>query len=85
VATVNLKNVSGEPLYLGRPDGLRIDDGQIIHVEGKLAPKADQPDDAVVVIEADGELRAYPTATWSVTADKSKSTPDVPAPSGENA
>lgn len=80
--TVNLKNISGEALHLGRPDGPRIEPGQIIHVDGKLAPKAEQPEDAVVIDEG-GVLRAYPALTWSVTAEKSKSEPDVPAPSGE--
>lgn len=80
--TVNLKNISGEPVYLGRPDGPRVEAGQVIHVEGKLAPKKEQPDDATVVGEGD-DARAYPHAVWKVTGENTKSEPDVPAPSAE--
>jgi len=81
MATVNLKNVSGEPLYLGRPDGRRVDDGEVIHVEGTIAKSS--PDDAYVIGTGD-DARAYPKSTWKVTAEKSKSEPDIPAPSKEN-
>lgn len=80
--TTNLKNVSGGGLYLGRPDGRYIDDGEVIHVEGKLAAKKDQPDDAYLIGEGD-DARLYPHAIWKLTGDNTKSEPDVPAPSTE--
>lgn len=79
--TVNLQNVSGEPLYLGRPDGRRIDDGEIIHVEGALSK--DSPDDAYLIGAGD-DARLYPKAIWKMTTAKAKSDPDVPAPSKES-
>lgn len=81
--TVNLKNVSGEAIYLGRSDGRRIEDGEVIHVEGKLAAKKDQPEDAVLVGEGD-DARLYPLSVWKMTGENTKSEPDVTAPSKEN-
>lgn len=78
--TVNLKNVSGEPVYLGRPDGRRVENGEVIHVEGKLARK--QPEDAFLIGEGD-DARAYPHSVWSNAGGSTKSEPDVPAPSAE--
>jgi hypothetical protein len=80
--TVNLKNVSGGPLYFGRSNGRRVEDGEVIHVEGKLAAKSSQPDDAYLIDEG-GEERLYPHSVWKMTGDKTKSDPDVPAPSSE--
>lgn len=76
--TVNLKNVSGEVVYLGRPDGRRVEDGEVVHVEGKLAK--DSPDDAYLVGSGD-DARLYPHSVWKLTAANAKSEPDVPAPS----
>lgn len=81
--TVNLKNISGDAVYLGRPDGRRIEDGEVIHLEGSLAPKKDQPEDGYVVGQGD-DARAYPHSVWKLTGDNTKADPDVPAPSKEN-
>ena len=55
--TVNLQNVSGEPLFLGRPDGRRVEDGEIVHVEGTLSK--DSPEDAFLIGDGDeGHLEA---------------------------
>lgn len=79
--TVNLKNVSGGPVALGRADGRRIDDGEVIHVEGKVSK--DSPDDAYLIGEGD-DARLYPHSVWKMTSPGSKSEPDVTAPSKEN-
>lgn len=81
MATVNLKNTSGGPLYLGRADGRRVDDGEIIHVEGSLQKSS--PEDAYVIGTGD-DARSYSKTTWTLTTDKAKSEPDVTAPSKEN-
>ena len=81
MATVNLKNITGEALYLGRPDGRRIEADEVIHVEGTVAKSS--PEDAYVIGTGD-DARAYPKSTWKVTSEKSKSEPDVLAPSKEN-
>lgn len=78
--TVNLKNVSGEAIYLGRPDGRRVEDGEVIHVEGALAK--DSPDDAYLIGTGD-DARLYPKALWSNSGGSKKAEPDVPAPSNE--
>lgn len=80
--TVNLKNASGGPVYLGRADGRRVEDGEVIHVEGSLAAKKDQPEDAYLIGTGD-DARLFPHSVWKMTADKAKSDPDVPAPSEE--
>jgi hypothetical protein len=43
----NLKNISGEPLYLGSPDGRLIAPGEVIAVEGEVSK--DSPEDAYVI------------------------------------
>jgi hypothetical protein len=65
--TVKLKNVSGGPVYLGSREGRRVEDGEVVEVDAKLAK--DQPDDAVVVGEGD-DARAYPSSTWSKVSSK---------------
>lgn len=80
MATVNLKNVSGEAVYLGRPDGRRVEAGEIIHVEGSVAKNS--PDDAYLIGSGD-DARLYPHGVWKATATNAKSEPDVPAPSNE--
>jgi hypothetical protein len=60
--TVSLRNISGEPLHVARPDGRRVDPDEVVRVEGSLAK--DQPEDAVVVGEGD-DARAYPTSLWA--------------------
>ena len=71
--TVKLRNISGEPLYLGHPDlgGRLVDKDEVIEVDGDLAPKKDQPDDATVVGTGD-DARAYPSVTWAVVTTRSK-------------
>jgi hypothetical protein len=64
---VSLKNVSGEPVYLGRPDGRRIDDGEVIHVDGTI--DKDSPEDAYVIGAGD-QARAYPKSMWKATGGK---------------
>jgi hypothetical protein len=80
--TVNLRNVSGEPLNLGRPDGRLVDVDEVIHVEGDVSK--DSPDDAYVIGDGD-DARAYPKSLWSNAGGSPNSTPDVPAPSEETA
>ena len=63
--TVKLRNVSGAPLHFGTPEGRLVDTDEVVEVKGSLAPKKDQPTDAVVIGEGD-DARAYPTATWAV-------------------
>jgi ethanolamine ammonia-lyase small subunit len=77
MAYVTLRNISGEPLYLGSPDGRRVDADEVVRVEGSLAK--DQPDDAVVVGEGDS-ARAYPTSLWSKVATGKSGDPDITAP-----
>jgi len=81
VPTVNLKNTSGGPLFLGRADGRRVEDGEIIHVEGTL--RKSSPDDAYEIGTGD-DARSYSKTTWTLTSEKAKADPDVPAPSKEN-
>lgn len=66
--TVKLRNISGEPLYLGSPDGRLVDKDEVVEVEGDLAPKKDQPEDATVV-----GASAWPSATWAVVTTKKES------------
>ncbi len=47
--TVNLRNTSGEPLFLGSADGRRVDVDEVVHVEGVLSKSA--PDDAYIVTD----------------------------------
>lgn len=77
--TVSLKNISGEPLYLGSADGRRVEVGEVIHVEGDLAKAKDQPEDAYL-IGAGAAARVYPKALWSNAGGSRKADPDVPAP-----
>lgn len=79
--TVNLKNVSGEARYLGRSEGRRVEDGQVIHVEGKLAKT--QPGDAYLIGEGD-DARLYPHSLWKNAGGSGTAEPDVAAPSKEN-
>jgi len=67
--TVKLKNTSGGALYFGRPDGKRVEADEVVEVEGSLAPKKDQPEDATVVIDGD-DARAFPHSTWTVSTAK---------------
>lgn len=77
MAFVTLRNISGEPLYLGVRDGRRVDVDEVVRVEGSLAKE--QPEDAVVVGEGD-DARAYPTSLWSKVATGKSGDPDVTAP-----
>jgi hypothetical protein len=77
--TVNLKNTSGEALYLGGTAGRRVESGEVVHVEGDLAKKADQVEDAYVVVSGD-QLVAYPKSVWTAAGGSTSATPDVPAP-----
>lgn len=77
--TVNLRNTSGEPVYLGSAEGRRVDADEVIHVEGELAPKKDQLEDAIVVGTGDS-ARAYPTSIWTNAGGSAKAEPDVAAP-----
>lgn len=81
MATVTLRNTSGEPLHLGTPDGPLVDKDEVIRVEGVLAK--DQPDDAIVVGEGD-DARAYPKSLWSKVGTAKNAEPDVTAPGKEN-
>lgn len=78
MAYVTLRNISGEPLYLGLRDGRRVDADEVVRIEGALAK--DQPGDAVVIGEGD-DARAYPTSLWSKVATGKAGDPDVIAPS----
>lgn len=73
--TVNLRNISGAPLNLGI-GGRLVDTDEVIHVEGDLAKKSDQVDDAIVV-SIDGELRAFPTSVWTNAGGSAKAAADV--------
>lgn len=66
----NLKNVSGGPLYLGVSDGMRVEDGQVLSIEGDVSD--DSPDDAYLVGD-----RLWPKAIWKATGGKPSDTPDV--------
>jgi len=72
--TVSLRNTSGESLFLGVPGDasarLVLAD-EIVHVDGDLAPKEDQPDDAYVIGDGD-DARAWPKSTWTATGGKTK-------------
>ena len=74
--TVNLRNTSGGPLILG---DRRVDVDEVIHVEGELAPKKDQPDDAIVV-GTGAAARAYPASLWTNAGGTSAKQADVAAP-----
>jgi hypothetical protein len=63
--SVTLRNTSGEPLYLGSPDGRRVEPDEVVRIDGALAKE--QPDDAVVIGEGD-DARAYPSSLWSQVA-----------------
>ncbi len=81
--TVSLRNISGEALYLGRPDGRRVEADEVVHVEGEPAPKKDQVEDGLVIGTGD-DARVYPSATWKQVGTAKTVDPDVPAPSKEN-
>ena len=81
--TVSLRNTSGGSLTLGVTEGRYVDADEVIHVEGELAPKKDQPDDGIVVV-ANGEARAYPTSLWTNVGGPKNAKPDVIAPSKES-
>jgi len=72
--TVKLRNISGEPIYLGSPDrgGRLVDKDEVVEVDGDLAPKKDQPEDATVVGSGD-DARAYPASTWAVVTTAKRS------------
>lgn len=76
MATVNLRNKSGEPLLLA---GRRVDVDEVVHIEGELAPKKDQTEDAIVIGTGDN-ARAYPTSLWSNAGGTSAKSADVPVP-----
>jgi hypothetical protein len=69
VATVSLRNTSGEPLYIGSPEqgGRLVDKDEVVKVDGKKA--SDQPGDAIVIGEGD-DARAYPKSLWSEVSSK---------------
>ena len=69
MSSVKLKNVSGEVLYVGRPDGKRVDVGEVIEVDGAVAK--DGPEDAFLIGEGD-DARLWPKAHWDVPATSSK-------------
>ena len=73
--TVKLKNTSGEAIYLGSPltGGRRVEAGEVVEVDGTLAPKKDQPEDATVVKVGDDDARAYPHTVWTVSTAKENS------------
>lgn len=81
MAYVTLRNISGEPLNLGTPDGRRVEPDEVIRVEG--VPAKSQPDDAVVIGEGD-DARAYPASTWSKVATGKSGDPDITTPGKEN-
>lgn len=63
------KNISGEQLHLGRPDGRAIDAGEVIDAGGEVD---DELDDAWIVGEGD-DARAWPKATWELVDQAAKS------------
>lgn len=79
--TVNLRNTSGAPLSLG-VQGRFVDADEVIHVEGDLAPKSAQVEDAYVVDTGAG-LVAYPKSIWTAAGGPATAKPDVPAPDKE--
>lgn len=80
MAYVTLRNISGEPLYLGLRTGRRVEPDEVVRIEGSLAK--DQPEDAVVIGDGD-DARAYPTSLWSKVATGEAGEPDVTAPTTE--
>lgn len=56
--SVNLRNISGGPVYLGVANGKLVEPDEIVHVEGDVSK--DSPDDAYLIGE-----RAWPKATWT--------------------
>lgn len=79
--TVNLRNTSGEPLHLGR-EGRLIAPDEVVKVDGDLAPKDQQVDDAYVVTTAGG-LVAFPMSTWTAAGGTNKTQPAAPAAAPE--
>ena len=74
--TVSLRNVSGEPLVVG---DRRVEPDEVVHVEGDLAPKRDQPEDGVVIGTGD-TARAYPSSLWRQVGTAKTVEPDVTKP-----
>lgn len=69
MATVNLRNTSGEPLILGI-GGRRVEVDEVIHVEGSVDKKS--PDDAYLI-----NGRLWPKATWTNAGGSPNTEPDV--------
>ncbi|WP_433252865.1 hypothetical protein ACQPYK_08570 [Streptosporangium sp. CA-135522] len=59
---LTLRNVSGDDLHLGRPDGLPVKAGDVVAIEGQVA---DELDDAYVIGEG-AQTRAWPKSTWKL-------------------
>lgn len=77
--TVSLRNISGGPLNLGTSNGRLVQPDEVVHVEGDLAPKKDQVDDAIVIGTGDS-ARAYPLSTWKQVGTAKTVEPDVTTP-----
>ena len=74
--TVSLRNVSGVPLLVG---DRRVEPDEVVHVEGELAAKKDQPEDGTVVGTGD-QARSYPSTLWRQVGIAKTVEPDVTKP-----
>lgn len=74
-----LKNVSGEVVNLGSPDGKRIEVGEVVDFEGTVSK--DSPEDAYLIGEGD-DARLYPKSQWQATGGKAKSDDGASADAG---
>jgi len=68
---VNVRNITGEVVYLGAHigAGLRVEPGEVVEVEGAVV---DQLDDAAVIGTPDrpDTFRAWPSSSWEVDSGK---------------
>ncbi|MGH3693238.1 MAG: hypothetical protein ACRDRX_04430 [Pseudonocardiaceae bacterium] len=82
---MKLKNIGRDAVSLYRPEGeagaLTVEPGQTAEVPGELVEDQCVPD--AILIDHDGDLRAYATCVWQVVGKPKTVKPSADAPKSE--
>ncbi|MBB2909323.1 hypothetical protein FHS43_000569 [Streptosporangium becharense] len=63
MAKLTLTNISGDTRSLGRPDGLPVQAGDVVAVDGQFLEELSD----AYLIDQGGQIRAWPKETWQLS------------------